>query len=537
MDISPGGLAATIIPHIPFIVFTAILAIFRLSRNASVQEFLTELTVVAARPVLGKPAPLLQSQRQFNREFGIWGPRWIAKYTIPKPTEPNGTDAENVTAAGKGKVYKIQEALGAAIAALGDGNDEYTMPDIQDVYVEWTGYRPGVSTWAQRPNLPEQEQYKKLMGEIDADSPTILFFHGGAFCLMDPSTHRFIVSELAHKARGRCLSVRQRLAPQGPFPAALLDALISYLALLSPPPGAYHDAVPASQIVLAGDSSGGGLAASLLLLLLTLRRLGIDSLHFHGKAVHIPSPPVAGVAVTSPWLDISRCLPSVHANAKFDIIAPPSPDPSVPITIPTPDFPPDFIWPTTPPRVETYCNATMTKHPLVSPLAARRHHWEGSPPIYLNTGWEGIQDEAEVFARRVYSAGSTVIFEGYVGMPHCFVIILPFNRRRNIAYENWGAFSRQAVQTAGVERRNHGTWLDKNGTLWEVGLDQLGMQGQGRGYEARHGRKEDLDDIKVERLLNEQREWRVRLEQDIRQKWKQGRPHPRRWWTLIEANQ
>ena len=150
----------------------------------------------------------------------------------------------------------------------------------------------------------------------------------------------------------------------------------------------------------------------------------------------------------------------------------------------------------------------------------------------MNVGWEGIQDEAEVFARKLHSAGATVIFEGYIGMPHTFVIILPFNKRRNIAYANWGAFCRQVVEPAGVERRETGTWLDKSGKVWEVPLQRLGMRGNGEGYETGNERKIDLDDATVERLLREQREWRVRLEEDIRKKWKKGKPHPVRWWTL-----
>ena len=47
--------------------------------------------------------------------------------------------------------------------------------------------------------------------------------------------------------------MRYRLAPQHPFPSALLDALVSYFTLLYPPPGSIHEAVPASDIVFGGD--------------------------------------------------------------------------------------------------------------------------------------------------------------------------------------------------------------------------------------------------------------------------------------------
>ena len=72
--------------------------------------------------------------------------------------------------------------------------------------------------------------------------------------------YRKTTGKLAELTGGRVLAIRYRLAPQNPFPAAILDTLIAYLNLLYPPPGSSHFAVPADSIVLAGDSSGGVLA-------------------------------------------------------------------------------------------------------------------------------------------------------------------------------------------------------------------------------------------------------------------------------------
>lgn len=326
--------------------------------------------------------------------------------------------------------------------------------------------------------------------------------------LMDPATHRWTTSALAQHTRGRCLSVRYRLSPQNTFPAALIDALVAYLSLISPPPGSFHSRIPPSQILIAGDSSGAGLAASLLLLLITLPRIGITNLRFQGHDVTVTSPP-AGLALASPWLDISRALPSVIRNCRYDIIAPPSTD----LTILHPNFPPDDIWPTQPPRVETYCNASMVSHPLISPLSASRDMWRGSPPVYLSVGWEGMQDEAEVFARRVYFAGGAVIFDGYEGMPHCFSMV-PWNRAGRTAFGNWAAFCRQTVTWSGVERRDFATWTNKYGRVKEVKLMDLGMRDEGQG----HAMEMDLDDVIIDKLMANQKEWRVRLEEKLRSK-------------------
>lgn len=322
---------------------------------------------------------------------------------------------------------------------------------------------------------------------------------------MDPATHRWTTSALAQQTCGRCFSVRYRLSPQYPFPSALLDALIAYLALLSPPPGSFHRPIPPSKIIIAGDSSGAGLAASLLQLLLTLPRIGISRIFFHDRDVDITTPS-AGLALTSPWLDIARSLPSVTRNTRYDIIAPPSED----LKTPHPNFPHDSIWPTNPPRVETYCEATMVDHPLVSPLATHKYLWDGAPPVYLSVGWEGMQDEAEIFARRVYAAGGTVGFDGYEGMPHCFSMI-PWNKAGRSAFANWAAFCKQAVG-GGIQRVDYGTWTNKHGVVRAVSLMDLGMTRQGEVQV----RDEELDDARVDQLIARQKDWRVKLEKQLR---------------------
>ena len=305
---------------------------------------------------------------------------------------------------------------------------------------------------------------------------------------MDPATQRFTTPLLAKHAGGRCLSIRFRL---------------------SPPPGSFHEPVSPSRIVVAGDSSGAGLGSALVLLLLTFRSLNITHLRFHGKDVDIsglsgkfnaiPAPPVAGLALASPWLDVSRSLPSVYRNAKWDILAPPPK-----YGPPSPAFPPDSIWPTKPPRVETYCEANMVTHPLVSPMAAQKQHWVGAPPLYMNMGWELMQDEAEVFARRLYSAGATVVFDGYDGMPHCFQMVR-WNWQGHQALQNWGHFCHNAV-SGKIQRQDVGTWTDKRHAVTKVKLENLGS---------------GLEDSDVDRLLLEQKERRVLLEKQMRGEFEQ----------------
>lgn len=89
--------------------------------------------------------------------------------------------------------------------------------------------------------------------------------------LFGPSRPRPTALKIAELTKGRCLTIDYRLAPQHPFPAALLDFFLSYLSLLYPPLGSLHDAVPASNVVLAGESAGAALCFSLIQTILALQ--------------------------------------------------------------------------------------------------------------------------------------------------------------------------------------------------------------------------------------------------------------------------
>jgi len=109
---------------------------------------------------------------------------------------------------------------------------------------------------------------------------TILYLHGGAYCVGSPATHRAITSHIARRTAARVFVADYRLAPEHPFPAALDDAVAAYRALL-------HDGVLPQRIAIIGDSAGGGLA---LATALRLRELG--------------EPLPAALVLFSPWVDL-----------------------------------------------------------------------------------------------------------------------------------------------------------------------------------------------------------------------------------------
>jgi hypothetical protein len=184
------------------------------------------------------PKPLSDFQRLTLRDHGVQGRLWISTYSSPAPPEPS-----------------VRDVLVRAVANMAHkplSEADIRIPEILPVEAEWTGYRAGVARTEKPPNVSEREKFDLMMKECTSPA-TILYFHGGAYYLCDPATHRAMTAKLAKMTGGRCYSVRYRLAPQHPFPSALLDALVSYLTLLYPPPGAFHEPVKPENIAFGGD--------------------------------------------------------------------------------------------------------------------------------------------------------------------------------------------------------------------------------------------------------------------------------------------
>ena len=138
------------------------------------------------------------------------------------------------------------------IEKLGPGIEQLELTTA-DIIGEWQGTKQ-ISD-EKTINWSKEQQYAVL--EVDTkDTPVILYLHGGAYMVCSIDTHRPLTARLAEGCHGRVFSVQYRLAPQNPFPSALIDAICAYKYLIEPPPGALHKPVPPSKIVISGDSAG-----------------------------------------------------------------------------------------------------------------------------------------------------------------------------------------------------------------------------------------------------------------------------------------
>ena len=266
-----------------------------------------------------------------------------------------------------------------------------------------------------------------------------------------PSSHRKIYTKLAKMTGGRCLCVQQRLAPQNPFPAALLDIFLGYLALLSPPAGSPHEPVPASSIILAGISSGACLALSLLQTLLTIRnQKWASSLWLHGRKVHLELP--AGFTAISATPDLTNGFPSFKRNAEFDLLQ--NPPPSI-----LPGFPTCEIWPSDPPRGNVYCDLSMLHHPVVSPTAAA--DWSGAPPVWFSSGQEQVIDAVRFLSQLASSQGVSVILKEYEAMPHFFAVRYMESPQATKVWQEWAQVCRDMVE--GKNLSSKACFVEANG--------------------------------------------------------------------------
>ncbi|RYO80537.1 hypothetical protein DL764_009888 [Monosporascus ibericus] len=434
----------TLLPKIPLIVRVALLHLLSISESSRYLDMKSDVTISVLRCLLdpSEPGPISKTQAMTLRDPGIKGRIWVSKVASNIPPENH-----------------IRDTLLAAVDGMKEQKSSTTsfrIPDIASVQAEWTGYRAKAARDSPPPAISEEEKYREMMKECKS-SPTILYFHGGAYYLCDPSTHRPCTKRLAKLTGGRVYSVRYRLAPQHPFPSALLDALVSYFTLLYPPPGSLHEAVAASDIVFGGDSAGGNLSLVLLQTLLEVRRQG-RKITWFGEEREVPLP--AAVTASSPWLDIVQSMPSWGSNSKWDYLPPKS-------TLAAEQPPPDDVWPANPPRRHLYVDDAYLLHPLVS-LQLNRS-WEGSPPIYICCGWECLADEDKYLVSKLIKDSVPVVFEEYEAMPHVFPLIIPHRpeSRRNL--QGWSNFIKRAVDDATKIEPSYTTIKAK--TLQEVAID------------------------------------------------------------------
>jgi cation diffusion facilitator CzcD-associated flavoprotein CzcO/acetyl esterase/lipase len=201
----------------------------------------------------------------------------------------------------------------------------------------------------------------------------LLYLHGGGFSTGSPRSYRALAAALSRATGSTVYLPDYRLAPAHPYPAALTDTLAAYRALLAA-------GLPASQVVLAGDSAGGHLALAAALRL---------------RAEGAPLP--AGLALLSPWLELSR-PPGAGAGSRDPLLG--------------------EAWLRSCARA--YLASADPAGPGVTPLAA---DLAGLPPLHVQAGAEELLvGDADRLVARARAAGVPVGYDRWPGMWHDFQV-------------------------------------------------------------------------------------------------------------------
>ena len=135
----------------------------------------------------------------------------------------------------------------------------------------------------------------RAIPEVDRALFSVVFLHGGAFCLMSAWTHHRLAGHIATACRAEVIVPDYALAPEKPFPAALEECVAVVLRA--------REKQAHGLTALMGDSAGGGLALSVML---QIRDAGA-------------APPFAAVLM-APWLDLTLTSPSIRTAANEDVI-------------------------------------------------------------------------------------------------------------------------------------------------------------------------------------------------------------------------
>ena len=208
--------------------------------------------------------------------------------------------------------------------------------------------------------------------------PLLVYFHGGGFMLGSLALYDTACRRLAVAGDCAVLSVDYRMAPETPFPGAVLDA---YAATRWASTHAQLLNIDKAKIAVGGDSAGGNLAA-------VVAQMALDSKEFA----------VALQVLIYPMTDQSREYPSYQRNAKGYMLTTAA-----------------LHW-----FMDHYVpDHEDRKDPKASPML--RQSLKGLPPaLVISAEFDPLVDENEAYAKRLKEAGVRCDYVCFAGMIHPF---------------------------------------------------------------------------------------------------------------------
>ena len=207
----------------------------------------------------------------------------------------------------------------------------------------------------------------RFLPPVDSQG-VVLHIHGGAFRIGCPEMMAPFAAALAARCGVSVICPAYRLAPEHPFPAGLNDAYRVMTALGT------------GGLIVSGDSAGGGIAAGLAAL------------------VSKDAPPLGGLALLSPWLDLTVSAESFTTNAASD---------------------PLFSLEAAREAATLYLQGLSPRDRQASPIFGPVDRF---PPTFINVGaGEVLVGDARAFHDRLRAAGIPAQLDLVAGMTHVAV--------------------------------------------------------------------------------------------------------------------
>ncbi len=218
----------------------------------------------------------------------------------------------------------------------------------------------------------------------------LLYLHGGGYFACSARRHRPLTTAFARRGF-KVFAPNYRLAPENPFPAAVIDAVAAYRAV--------------TPIVIAGDSAGGGLALATLV-----------ELRDEGDALP------AAAALFSPLTDLVGTGNSRQTNDKRCAM---------------------FHAKGLARGAEFYLCGADPRDPMASPLYA---DLKGLPPLLIHVGAdETLLDDSTLLAERARAAGVPVELTVWPAVPHVWQMFHPFVPEGRQSLDTTAEFLRRTV--------------------------------------------------------------------------------------------
>lgn len=235
----------------------------------------------------------------------------------------------------------------------------------------------------------------------------VLQLHGGGYVGAMRNAYRSFGVLYSEAGAGMdVLTVDYRVAPEHPYPAALLDAADAYGWLTD-------NGWQPSRIFLAGDSAGGGLAMGLCMLL-------------RDRGIRLP----AGIIAMSPWTDLTASGPSYQENYEKDPLFGNTRDSLI--------YNRDYVADNDP------------RNPYISPLFGA---FEGFPPMLIQVGSiEMLLSDSVLAAQKAQEAGVSVQLHIYEEMFHIFQMAMKLMPESQQAWKEIAVFLQELAGEEGNGR-------------------------------------------------------------------------------------